>query len=464
MAATQYYLGKSSNSAGEQEIFMRVYVRRQYSMRVRTGIWITPKRWGKKNYITIPATPGEEQEAIIEKRELLINLTRFIEDELKKEEDKENLFGEWGERKVRAFYKPAKASKERVKDFFDVADDYLTKHKLSESRVKHFKVLIRSLKRYELYKRATGSRTFKLNLGTLSYDQLADIEYFLTNEREVFKAHPEIYEAVPYSTKLATKTYKPKKEGKTSEKDKEKGIPKERGQNYISDMMTRFRSFVIWANDNEYASNNPFKNYSVGESVYGTPIYISNDERNKLYETDMSDAPSLAVQRDIFVFQCLIGCRVSDLYKFTWKNIINGAIEYIPKKTREDRVQTVRVPLSDTAREIMERYRDPARESLLPFISSQKYNDNIKEAFKKAGLNRMVTVIDQRTRQEVQKPIYEVASSHMARRSFIGNIYKKVKDPNLVGALSGHKEGSKAFARYRDIDEDMKKELISFLD
>jgi hypothetical protein len=33
----------------------------------------------------------------------------------------------------------------------------------------------------------------------------------------------------------------------------------------------------------------------------------------------------------------------------------------------------------------------------------------------------------------------------------------KVKDPNLVGSLTGHKEGNKAFARYRDIDEDMKK-------
>jgi hypothetical protein len=61
--------------------------------------------------------------------------------------------------------------------------------------------------------------------------------------------------------------------------------------------------------------------------------------------------------------------------------------------------------------------------------------------------------------------MYEVASSHMARRTFIGNIYKKkVKDPNLVGALSGHKEGSKAFSRYREIDEDMKKELVNLLD
>lgn len=30
--------------------------------------------------------------------------------------------------------------------------------------------------------------------------------------------------------------------------------------------------------------------------------------------------------------------------------------------------------------------------------------------------------------------------------------------------VSGHKEGSKAFAHYRDIDEDMKKELVDLLD
>ena len=52
----------------------------------------------------------------------------------------------------------------------------------------------------------------------------------------------------------------------------------------------------------------------------------------------------------------------------------------------------------------------------------------------------------------------------MARRTFIGNIYRKVKDPNLVSALSGHKEGSKAFQRYRDIDEEMKRDLVKLLD
>jgi integrase len=148
----------------------------------------------------------------------------------------------------------------------------------------------------------------------------------------------------------------------------------------------------------------------------------------------------------------------------TKQSIVNGAIEYIPKKTKEGRPLTVRVPLNERAKEILKRYEDFEGPGLLPFISEQKYNKAIKEFFKLAGIDRIVTTLDSLTREEVKRPIYEVASSHMARRTFIGNIYRKVKDPNLVSALSGHKEGSKAFQRYRDIDEEMKRDLVKLLD
>ena len=84
--------------------------------------------------------------------------------------------------------------------------------------------------------------------------------------------------------------------------------------------------------------------------------------------------------------------------------------------------------------------------------------------FMGAGLNRIVTILNPTTREPEQHPLWEVASSHMARRCFIGNLYKKVKDPNAIGALSGHVEGSKAFARYRAIDEDIKKEMVTMLE
>ena len=64
-------------------------------------------------------------------------------------------------------------------------------------------------------------------------------------------------------------------------------------------------------------------------------------------------------------------------------------------------------------------------------------------------------------------PLTEVRRSEYFTKSpcrkFVDNLYKQVKDPNLVGSLSEHKESCKAFARYSEIDEEMKKELVDLL-
>ena len=148
----------------------------------------------------------------------------------------------------------------------------------------------------------------------------------------------------------------------------------------------------------------------------------------------------------------------------TKSNVINGAIEYIPRKTIEDRAKVIRVPLNSIAEEILDKYDDNDEDKLFPYISSQKYNDAIKEMLSIAGINRLVTILDTVTQEQKQVPICDVASSHMARRTFIGNLYKKVKDPNLVGSLSGHKEGSRAFSRYREIDEEIKIDLVKSIE
>jgi len=467
MAQTNYYLGKAVNSAGESEINLRLYVSRDIRIRAASGIWVDRKRWGKKNDINIPLIQGEERELLLEKRSKLKALTDYLENIINTSEDKSTIDRPFIEKQIKKFHKPTRKSVAPTEEsFFDVMGKYLSTHKLSVARQKNFKVIMRSLRRFELFKKKEGHRGFKMSFANLSVDMLHQIEDFLGNEKDAFLKYPDIYEEIPYSTKVAVKAPKRKRPPRLDENGNEipKGMPKPRGQNSVADMMLRFRSFIIWANDNGYTSNNPFKHFTIGEIVYGTPIYITNRERNRLLETDLSDNKELETQRDIFVFQCLIGCRVSDLYKMTYKSIIDGAIEYIPRKTKEDRAITVRVPLNDTAERLITKYQDYERGSLFPFNTEQDYNRKIKEAFKRAGLDRMVTVLDQQTREEIQKPLYEVASSHMARRSFIGNIYKKVKDPNLVGALSGHKEGSKVFARYRTIDDDMKKELIGMLE
>ena len=466
MGKTYYNISSKKDAAGESEIYMRIYVSKENRIRIATGIWVDAKRWGKKNEINIPNIPGEEQKILLEKKDKLKVLTEYVEKAVQLNEDKSTIDKPYLEKLIRKFHKPSKAKREFEKSFFEVIDTYLAAHKLSENRLKNFRVLIRCLHRFDLYKKKSGGRGFTLSFANLTPELLRQIEDFLLDEKSVFLQYPEIYEQFPYSAKVAVKTPKRKRPPTLDEEGNEvpKGMPQPRGQNTVSDMLTRFRAFILWAIDNGYTANNPFKHFTIGEIVYGTPIYISNEERNQLLEADLSDDKELETQRDIFVFQCLVGCRVSDLYKMTYRSIINDAVEYIPRKTKEDRPITVRVPLNDTARRLIAKYQDYDSESLFPFNTEQHYNRKIKEAFRRAGLDRIVTVLDQQTRQEVQKPLYEVASSHMARRTFIGNIYKKVKDPNLVGALSGHKEGSKAFARYRTIDDDMKKELIGFLD
>lgn len=95
----------------------------------------------------------------------------------------------------------------------------------------------------------------------------------------------------------------------------------------------------------------------------------------------MSDDPVLEQQKNVFVLQCLIGCRVGDYYNMTYDNLIGNAIEYIPSKTRNDRVNTIRVPLTETALEIINRYRNLERKTIMPFVAQQTYNVYIKSFF-----------------------------------------------------------------------------------
>lgn len=86
-----------------------------------------------------------------------------------------------------------------------------------------------------------------------------------------------------------------------------------------------------------HTSNETFLQYGCKVPVYGDPFYLSIEERNILYEADLSSAPRLEVIRDIFVLHCYIGCRVGDLYRLTRENVKDGFVEYMPQKSKEMR-------------------------------------------------------------------------------------------------------------------------------
>lgn len=303
-----------------------------------------------------------------------------------------------------------------VDTIYTLFDKFLKERKLSENRHEHYMVLKRCLERYEKH----SKQLFSFEIDLYSFENYLSIEHTLREKQ------------------------------------------KQRGTNTVIGLMSKLRSFFLWAVDNNHTDKKPFEKFKIAEAKYGTPYFLSISERNHLYKFDFKKRKELAAQRDIFIFQCLVGCRVSDLMRFTTANIIDGFIEYVAGKTSDEDPKTIRVPLTDTAKEILKKYE--GSETLLPFISEVNYNLAIKEMFTIAELNRSVTVLNTVTRKDEQKPLNEVASSHLARRTLIGNLYSKVQDPNIVGSLSGHVEGSRAFARYRQIDDQIKSNIINLIE
>ena len=416
---------------------------RSFRQRQVTGIMINPEYWDVK--------AGDLKKRILINEEVKQKLIKDLGDlksyiHKKYSDDKEagKVKDNWLEKALKDYDPEAKevAPKKKLPSFDELYDQFLSVRDLGEGRRRHYEVLRRMIHRYESYVRcSTGRKRYAFDLLKVDNDVLDSLYDYIENENEYVEKFPKILEDNPESREI-----------------------KPRSENYMSGVFKEVRAFFNWAYKTKLIDAFPFEGFEMPSERYGSPIYLTLDDVQRIYSADLSSFPHLAVQRDIFVFQCNVGCRIGDLLRLKKCDVINGAIEYIPTKTIKENARTVVVPLNTIAKEIVNRYAEMPGEQLLPFESSERYNDNIKLIFEKAGITYLVTELDALTRTEKKVPINEIASSHMARRTFIGNIYKLVKDPNLVSALTGHVEGSRAFTRYRTIDIDMKKDLVKILE
>lgn len=421
-----------------------------------TRLAVNPEYWDDKTHKlkTKMRLPDELRQTFNREQ---VALEEYISNSYYSCEDKDGIDASWLE-SVLATYYQAQAEEEQQADVDpaeDVAalfDDFVNSKERAESRRKQYMVIKRALLRYEMFKLKTTPGFRRFDVRKTDKRVLDDLTAFLRNEHLYYEQYPEIYEAIP---------------------DK-KTPPHARGENTMSDLMKKIRAFYNWLELTGHIDRTPFKDYNMPKENYGTPVYLTKDEMQRIYHFDFKNderapqnkalARELEEQRDVFVFQCNIGCRVSDLLRLTRRDVVNGTIEYIPTKTIKENGRTVVVPLNETAKAILRKYSKLPDSRLLPFIPAQQYNERIREVLRIVGIDRMVTIIDPLTGKEDKKPICEVAASHMARRTFIGNLYKKVQDPNIVASLSGHVEGSRAFSRYREIDKEIKTNVVKLLD
>ena len=170
--------------------------------------------------------------------------------------------------------------------------------------------------------------------------------------------------------------------------------------NTIRTNMTLLRTVCNWARKHGVTTNDPFFGYEMPKALYGTPFFLTVQERDQVLSCDLSEDAELAEYRDMFVFQCMVGCRHGDLVSFTPKNIIDGVLEYIPIKTKGKSGAVVRVPLVPKAMAIVHGHCHGEDAPLFPRCYNSKYNEAIRCILKRAGVKRVVTVINPRTRKE----------------------------------------------------------------
>ena len=472
MATIQLSLSaKTDKVTSQHEVLIRFFHGR-INQRAKTNVFVHPDYWS-----------DETQSIEIPNWRLLTDERKQLKDELQRKSDrlnqivslvqssfqtidKSNVAKDWLKSLIDGFNFPTTATGDAEqlpqdkRSFFDWFELFLKTKDYPHSSTKSFRVLERALGRYQGFKRAKRDKAFYLDINTISKETINDFFDYFKNEYKYQEKYPKLYLRLlsDNPTEITTKH----KTAKITA----------RGHNHIVNLKKKLKRFFLWLNKEGYSSNHPFDGIEIKAEKYGDPIILSLDERNKIADFDLSASPHLERQRDVFIFQCLIGCRVSDLLKMTADNVVDGCVQYIPRKTIDNKAVTAEIPLNKRATAILAKYKDVDLSAyaskansrpLLPFISAQKYNEAIKEIFKTCGINRLVTVLNPISGEQENKPIYKVASSHMARRCFVGNLYNQIQDPNLISSMSGHVEGSREFARYRKIERESKQKAVNLI-
>lgn len=244
-------------------------------------------------------------------------------------------------------------------------------------------------------------------------------------------------------------------------------------------IMKRLRAFFRHCRlTTKIINSNPFDDCvfadEFGTEIYDDPVCMTKDELTRLYNYDFSKNRLFELIRDMFCLQASLGCRIGDFMRFNYDNIDNGILSYFAHKTRTKKPKIINVPLSKRAKEIIEKYKNPEIRKkykvkkdhlILPFVNSGEYNETLKDVFKEAKLMRNVVVYNRDEDKEEIFELWELASSHLARKTFIDILFQSGVPLSVIASMSGHSENSEALERYKTEPKQLKQEaVIAYMD
>ena len=123
-------------------------------------------------------------------------------------------------------------------------------------------------------------------------------------------------------------------------------------------------------------------------------------------------------------------------------------IHYLPQKTKREQRNEVETPIMRYALDIIKKYRFSFR--VLNYVSGKTgYNSKIKDLLEYCRIDRMCKVFDETLGDNTYKPLYELGSSKLCRKTHV-DMMNKVQVNQYAAGL--HSVGSDAVNRYTHLE------------
>lgn len=214
-----------------------------------------------------------------------------------------------------------------------------------------------------------------------------------------------------------------------------------------------FKTFLFWALEGGYTYKTDFQKFKAPKAQPTDEVALTLDQVQEVFEYDFSENKKLERVRDLFVFGCATGMRISNYSKVQKKDIQGDFIKVRDQKNTD---KSIEIPLNDFSIYILKKY-----DYNLPKISNQKFNTYIKEVFKAMEYDEPIKKTIKIGKELIEEinPLYERISSHTARRSFI-TIMKNKKIPDkIIMSYTGHRS-LEVFNKYYKPNDDDKKDFM----
>ena len=214
-----------------------------------------------------------------------------------------------------------------------------------------------------------------------------------------------------------------------------------RSSSSIDVMVSVVKTFMKWAiaNGHSKVPATDISTYRV-DTHHRDVIWHPATELQALLDIELRAGSFLDHARDMYLLQCFLGVRHSDLTPDKWR-IENGFIRKKAEKTNEE----FTIPIRSEAAAILQKYNE---NNPLSVMTNACYNRAIKLVGQQAGLTQPVTMVRGRKKftpgQRIPK--YKLMSSHVARATFICSMIQANLQTWKIMKMTGIK--SEATIRY----------------